>query len=490
MGTEQSDCSDPGAPKPRGGMRARDVVLAVMSDWRAGRHTARQSLDALMRRYRIAAGDVPLATEIALGVMRHRLTIEAVLQPALKAPWHRVGPTIQHILLIAAYQLIWLDAVPEYAAVNEAVEQAKREGGARGGAFVNAVLRGLLRHMRERRARPQAGGDERVCIRVDRDALCRFDVPILPDRSTDPCAFLSQAYSHPAELVGRWIAHYGADVAESICAAGASRPPTVLRPNRMRADASALAQRLTAEGFDAVVTADGMAVVIVAAAPSGGLFEGAAFAEGLFQPQDVTAMQAVRLADPQPGQVVVDLCAGVGTKATQAAELMQDRGRVIAADVDADKLERLRRNCDRLGLSCVEAMAADRVAEAVASVPSVDVILVDVPCSNTGVLGRRPEARYRFSARRLAGLLSAQAGLLDQAASIAGPTTRIVYSTCSIEPEENDEQVAAFRRRHAEWQIVHAELTLPRGDVPATDRRDGGYSAVLCRNLSGDGAPQ
>jgi len=206
-----------------------------------------------------------------------------------------------------------------------------------------------------------------------------------------------------------------------------------------------------------------------------------AFAEGLFQPQDVTAMQPVRALDLKPGGTLIDLCAGLGTKATQAAERMNDRGIVLAGDTDAAKLYRLQDNCNRLGIQSVRTVTADEIHTAASEIERIDAILVDAPCSNSGVYARRPEARYRFHERSLQGLVGIQTELLEQAAGLARTETRICYSTCSIEPEENVRVVEAFCRRNPKWRVLTEHQALPRYSSMPADWRDGGYYAVLTR---------
>lgn len=460
-------------------MGARDVAICVLADARAGRRTAKRSIDELLGRYTVRFEDVGLASELVWGVVRHRLTLEAVLQFVVTAKWERLSPTMQHVLLVAAYQLLCLDGVPAFAVIHEAVEQAKREGGRPAGGFVNAALRTLQRRLIGR-GQSAPGDDPRTCVRIGPQRTCRFDGPVLPDPTADRILYLSVATSHPTFLVERWTRAFGPAAAESLCRIGTCRPAAVLRPNRLRTDAAALAARLATEGCEVEVVGD-EAVVLINPPAVGPILAGSSFREGLFQPQDITAMHAVRLADPKPGAVVLDLCAGFGTKATQAAERMRDQGVVLASDSDSRKLKSLQRNCQRLGLTCVRPIAVDALDAAVAAEPRLDVILIDVPCSNTGVLARRPEARYRVSRRSLAALATAQRSLLERAASLARRETRLVYSTCSVEREENEAVVDSFRQGHREWRIVRMEKNLPQAGGRAAQWRDGGFVALLVR---------
>jgi len=206
-----------------------------------------------------------------------------------------------------------------------------------------------------------------------------------------------------------------------------------------------------------------------------------AFQQGLCQPQDPTAMTVVRLADPKPGQTIIDMCAAPGTKATLAAEYMGNQGIVLASDQTAEKLRLIEANCQRLGIHIVQTVQVDALASAASRLDRIETVLVDAPCSNSGVLARRPEARYRIDENALQRLAAAQIELLRRAAALARPGTRLVYSTCSIEREENEEVIQAFCREHRRWRLIESCLTLPRAGAEARSWCDGGFAAVLVR---------
>jgi 16S rRNA (cytosine967-C5)-methyltransferase len=461
------------------GMRARDVALCVLADARAGRQTAKRSLDDLISRYRIVSEDVALATELVWGVLRHRLTLTAVLEYVIAAKWRRLSRTLQHILLIGAYQLIWLDGVPDFAAINEAVEQAKREGGRRAGGFVNGVLRTLQRLIVERDARGRPDHPMR-CIVTGRDRYCRLAEAVFADPEDEAVAYLSAATSHPPQLVRRWINAFGDMTTRTICHADMLSPPIVLRVNRLRATAADAAERLGSDGCFADVVGE-HALVVRGPASFRAVLQSGAFRDGCVQPQDITSQAPVEALELAPGQIVLDLCAGRGTKATQAAECMRDRGRVIATDIDPHKLTAMHENARRLGIRCITIVEPGALRAELETVAHLDAVLVDAPCSNTGVLARRPDARYRFSARQLTALVEIQRGLLHEAAAMARDKTKLCYATCSIEREENEGVVEAFCREHGDWRLVASHRTFPSAGDELPAWRDGGYWAILQR---------
>lgn len=418
-----------------------------------------------------------MTLELVTGVVRHRLTLAAVLTHYTRHRWKRVSRRLQHVMMLGAYQILWLDSVPVFAAVNEAVNQAKVEGGARASQFVNAVLRQLERRIDQRRL-PSNEADPIRSIPIDRTTSCQLSDAILADPARRTIDYWSQATSHPAWLVSRWMDAYGPGRTAAICRSGMLRPPVFVRPNPLKTDTATLMSLLDEAGFVPQLTADGQSILIEHASL---LNDSPLLAAGLFQPQDPTAMQPVRNMKLRPGQTVLDLCAGLGTKTTQMVEAMQDEGRILATDLDEGRLASQAEVLRRQGYSSVEILPIGEIEARAASAAAPDWILVDAPCTNSGVLARRPEVRYRITIQSLLKLSQVQSGLLEQVARMAGPQTRIMYSTCSIDPEENEQVCARFLQAHADWQLVDSALTLPdAGDTPV-EWHDGGYWAVLAR---------
>jgi len=253
-----------------------------------------------------------------------------------------------------------------------------------------------------------------------------------------------------------------------------SRPSMILRTNRLRSDRQTVLDQLSAAGVAARPHANGLSVVLDRGVNLAALD---VFVRGLVQPQDATATAVCLRAAPAAGAAVLDFCAAPGTKTTHLAELMDNRGTVVAVDVSEDKLQRIIANTVRLGIDIVKTMLADKVA----SLPpaSFDLVLADVPCSNTGVLGRRAEARWHFSEHALGQLARDQRVLIALAANFVRPGGRLVYSTCSIEPEEGDQVAAHLTRVNPRMRLVEQELILPGGADDPAAWHDGGYVAVF-----------
>lgn len=388
--------------------------------------------------------DRRLAQELILGVLRWRTTLDWMI--ARKTGGRRQEGFVEDLLRLGLYQLFWLDRVPDHAVVNDTVQLARNARLTRQAGFVNAVLRSCLR--------------EREELRVALDAL----------RATDPAT----GWSHPEWLVRHWRETLDAPALLRLLEWNNTPPSVWARVNTLRTTPEALAARWTAEG-----------VVFrrrdVDWAPESIVFEleshpflptMPSFAEGGFYVQDPSTLLAVRELDPRPGEAVLDVCAAPGGKTTCCAQWMSDSGRIVAHDPEEARLDLLRENCVRLGVTCVEAVTMMPPEESV-----FDRILVDAPCSNTGVLRRRVESRWRLRAEELDALASRQFTILAEAALRLRPGGRLVYSTCSLEPVENRAVVDRFLA-----EVPGFRLDAERQLHPVTDAVDGAYVARMTRD--------
>jgi len=356
---------------------------------------------------RLSPKDADLVTALVLGVLRWRLRLDHALQSLLRHPLDRLPPRVRAILRMGAYQILFLERIPVYAAIHESVALAKRYGHPGTAALVNAVLR----------------------------RLAREGEPPVPE---DPMEALAIRHSHPRWLLDRWVARWGMVEAERMMAANNQTPPTFLRVNTLRTTPEEARRRLEAAG---VRTEPGSLPesLRVTSGPFGvrlGLVT-----EGWVYPQDEGAMVAARALDPQPGEVVVDACAAPGGKSTHLAALMENRGRVVACDVHPRKVEAIRRLAARTGATCVEARVLDarRLGDVLPG--EADRVLVDAPCTGLGVIRRRPEIRWRVAPDGPARAAELQRELLVGAARVLRPGGVLVYAVCSLEPEEGPDVV-------------------------------------------------
>ena len=459
-------------------MDSRELAFEALEKWRREDCYVREALAELSADVSVTPSDEALAAQIAMGVVRHKLTLHYIAGHFVAAKWNRLRPAVRQLLAMGVYQLLWLDRVPDYAAIGQTVEQARRHANDRTARLVNAVLRSVQRSVEQIRI-PLPEIDRADTLPVKNAEAVLFSGDIFPDpKQGKGVDFLSVTSSHPAFLVSRWLRQFGRDDTRHICRQGSMIPPLMVRPNRLRTDAAGLQQALHAEGVSSQPSADGSFLRIDKHAR---LVELAAFRAGLFQPQDPTSAWIVDQTRAGPDDKVLDMCAAPGTKTVLLGERMQNRGCIIATDRSPERLKLLMPNCTRLGIEIVRTCSVDEVDKRLGEIGGVDLILLDAPCSNTGVLSRRPEARYRVNLLSLLSLQTEQIRLLRGAASLAGTDTRIVYATCSIEPEEGELVVQQFVADHPEWRVDDQQRRLPRAGNSQSEWRDGGFFARLVR---------
>jgi len=449
---------------------ARDLAVEALRD-RAGNVTAH--LDRLLGSSMLPAVERALARELALGVVRRRETLRAVLRAFLSQPERKLPAPLEEVFFVAIYQMVFLDRVPDFAAVNEAVEQASRFRHRRQSGLVNGVLRAVARGFAK-----AVDGVPPLCVDVVPvgPASCRkADRPLFADPAAQPAEYLAAAFSLPPRLAERWIEARGSlEAAVALAAHANTRAANALRVNRLRADVPAVLDSLKAAGVQARAHENGVSVVLDENTHVGDL---GVFRDGWVQAQDPTASAVAAAAGPEPGMNVLDLCAAPGTKTTHLAELMGNRGSITAVDVSREKLQLIEDNCRRLGIDIVQTRLTTEVDQLQPA--SFDLALADVPCSNTGVLARRAEARWRFDELRLPNLVQKQCALAETAARFVRPGGRLVYSTCSLEPEECSRVTRELLRRVPGLSPTEERFVLPGGAEDPAHWHDGGYFAVF-----------
>jgi 16S rRNA (cytosine967-C5)-methyltransferase len=422
--------------------KPREIAVQALRQRESGPDYLENLLAAGLARTTLSPADRALAQELAYGVTRWQAALDWLIDQKTGG---RPQKTILRVLLrLGLYQLFWLDRVPDHAAVHETVELARQFGCGPQSGFVNAVLRGY--------AREKAATKQRL------EEL----------KTTDSATGLS----HPRWLVERWSNRWGADDTRHLLEWNNTPPATFARVNTLKTGAAALLERWKQEGVEATPFASDWA-------KAGMVFELTglgSFADGWFYVQDPSTLLAVSVLDPQPGEDILDLCAAPGGKTTLIAARMGNQGRVLAVDTDPERLKLLAQNCARLGVEIVEAHPAEVFQPKPAG---FDRILIDAPCSNTGVMRRRMDLRWRVRPAEITRLAAEQARLLAQAAAWLKPGGTLIYSTCSLEPEENSDQVKTFL---AVQPAFHLESE--RELLPFRDGVDGAYVARMTRKKS------
>jgi 16S rRNA (cytosine967-C5)-methyltransferase len=414
----------------------RAAALALLRRWEQGRAWADEMLHAELAHTKLSAADKKLLVELFYGVIRWRALLDWVI--ASRCREKTSTGDIAHLLRLGVYQILLLDRVPDHAAVHETVKLAPTTK--RG--FPNALLRRVTR--------------EKAQIQLSWEQLERDDP--------------ATAFSHPPFLVERWRKQFGAERTVALLEWNNQPPPIFARVNTLRATIEQLREELRRE--DVVVRDSAVHPLCLEIEPPGSIERLGSFQAGHFYVQDPSTLLAVDLLDPQPGEIILDACAAPGGKTTYIAQKMQNRGQVIAADASSRRLKLVTENAERLGVSIVGTQHS-----ALSTQHSFDRILVDAPCSNTGVLRRRVDLRWRIKESEIARLAKMQREILDRVAPALKPGGRLVYSTCSLETEENEQVVSAFLERHGDFHLVEK-----RTMFPAESNMDGAFVAVLARH--------
>jgi 16S rRNA (cytosine967-C5)-methyltransferase len=448
-------------------MTGRQIAYNVLNRWKPRSPHGSRLLDEAFSRAEIAPAERGLATELVHGVMRRRETLNSLLHPHVSRPLTQVEPGALTLLWLGAYQLAMLSGIPSYAVVNETTELARQAGKSQWTGFVNAVLRSLSRSVTDELAAAPAANA--LPLAPGRFRRLKEDVFPGPDKNW-PEYFIS-AFSFPRWLAGRWQTRYDRNELARLGFWFNAAAPLCLRCNRLRTTRDELLERLGEAGVKARTGTQPDAILLEETTFVQNL---PGFHEGLFAVQDESAIAAAALLDPQPGERVLDLCAAPGGKTTHLAALMRNDGRLLAADVDRQRLRRVDESCRRMGVSIVETRVVLRERLDFAG-ETFDRILLDAPCSNTGVLGKRPDARWRLTPNDIPELAEIQARLLQEASAHLAPGGLLVYSTCSIEPDENQAVVDRFLAEQSEFERLHERHHIP--GRPA----DGGYQVLLQR---------
>lgn len=390
-------------------------------------------------------------TRVVNGTLERMIELDHIIHSFSKVKVNKMKPVIRMILRSGVYQIKYMDAVPDSAVCNESVKLAGKRGFTGLKGFVNGVLRNVSRNL----------------AKVE-----------YPSREKDPEGYLSIRYSLPAWLAAQWIREYGLEKAEEIGEGFFTERPLCVRCNTSRISREELAERLRREGVE--VTPDEevpCALWLQGYDHVAGLPE---FREGLFYVQDLSSMRAVLWADPKEGDQVLDVCAAPGGKAIHVAEMLRGTGMVEARDLTDYKIGLLEENIRRAGLANIQAVKWDATLPDPEKEEKMDIVLADLPCSGLGVLGKKPDLRYKMTPEKEEELARLQQKILSVVQAYVKPGGTLVYSTCTIHRVENEENTRWFLENHPKFR-----LRKERQLLPGADRGDGFYIAVMEKESHG-----
>jgi 16S rRNA (cytosine967-C5)-methyltransferase len=446
---------------------ARTLALQVLLECQESTAFGPEILDKHLNWSNLSAPDRRLATQLVYGVLRRRGTLDALLKVAVTRRRDQVEPWLWEALHLGVYQLALLSHIPPHAAIYETVELAEFVGLPRGKGFLNGVLRKVASLLTEEIG-DQPAAD---AVPLEHGRYRRLTQAVFHDPKIHHVGYLAKGFSWPTWLAERWYKRFGWDECVRLGFWFAGPGPLYLRCNPLQTDRQTVLTALAEAGIKAEPGTHEQSIHLLEHAAIPAL---PGYWQGWFTVQDESAMSVASALNPSPGMRVLDLCAAPGGKTTHLAELMRNQGEILACDVDKERLVSVTEQCARLGITIV---APRLIAPSGPPLGPFDAALVDVPCSNTGVLGKRPEARWRLQPGDIPHLIRLQSMLLLQAYERVRPGGVIVYSTCSIEPEENQGVVEAVRKSLPDL-ILEEEVQSTPGQ-PA----DGGYRARLKRRV-------
>ncbi len=401
---------------------------------------------------------------LSIGTIRWLITIDEIIKSRYRGKFRKMRAIAKNALRVAVYQLVFAPETPQSAVINHATGGVKRRLSSNEAGIVNAVLRNLAREIPS--SSSELSVQQRIASLVNNPSL-------------------SVQYSHPQWLVDKWLATFGQEVTVSLLAANQTQPHFGVRPNPLVAKPSDVLATLSAAG---VSHRPSVCRDIVLVDRVSDILDSELFVEGALSIQDPGAGLVVQLLQPEEGSTVIDVCSAPGGKSIAAAQYMNNTGNISAWDVSEGRLQRVREAAARLHATCIQTEVHDGTTPLQTS---ADVVLLDAPCSGTGTISRKPDVKYSKSADTLVDLVALQRNLLHQASQWVKPGGVLLYSTCSIEPEENTENVAWFLSTHQEFELVDPAGRIPNDTIkgsclqtiPGIHDCDGAFAARMQKKL-------
>jgi 16S rRNA (cytosine967-C5)-methyltransferase len=414
---------------------ARALALQVLLDWqRTGTYPDQLLRNLFGKTPRMKPPDRALIYQLVYGVLRWQGKLDWIIKPFSKRPLEKLSPKTLAILRLGAFQIYFLSRIPVSAAVNESVKLAKSSQTPWAANFINAVLRSIDR------------GKEKISFPT-------------PD---SPLAYLTVKTSHPAWLVNHWLKNWGFEKTEALCDSNNQIPPLTLRVNTLKTDRQDLLQRLETQAARSEATSFSPLGIRVEE-PGQPMGQGELYRQGLFQIQDEASQLVAFMLDPQPGEKILDLCAGSGGKATHLAQLMNNQGTILAVDLHPKKIEDLLENSRRLGITNIQGTVGDALKESLfqKKTGAFDRILIDAPCSGWGVINRNPDLKWRLGPEDSPRLSQMQNKFLQNAGKWLKSKGVLVYCTCTLNREENQDLIHNFLTDHPDFKLENASAFLP-----------------------------
>lgn len=419
----------------------RDAAIRVLSEIdNEGKFS-----NKLLQQYsesELSKEDIRLLRELVYGVVENRMYIDKIIRSASSVKMKKIHPMILQILRLGVYQIGFMDRIPAHASINEAVKLAKKYGHKGTVGYVNGVLRRIEREREQHFSNDEPSSADDLAIR----------------------------YSHPDYLVKLWIEQFGFEFAKKLIVANNSRPLLSLRVNTLKTDREDLMGMLKKYNLELIkgeLSEDCVRVV-----NPENITETKEFKDGLFTIQDESSMMVTEIAGPIEGNTVLDVCSAPGGKATHIAQRMNNRGRVIARDLYAQKIKLVMENAERLGIEIIKGQVHDATEFDESLKDMVDICIVDAPCSGFGLLRRKPDIKFNRKSEDVESLIDIQSSILNVSSGYVKSGGKFIYSTCTLNIEENLNQVRKFLERNSQFKLKAIEL--PHGKI-ISETQESGY---------------
>jgi 16S rRNA (cytosine967-C5)-methyltransferase len=413
-------------------VNARETALIILDKVLSEKAYSNLALKQGLEYSNLSRVDKALVTEIVNGTLKNLIKLDYIVSQFVKMNTSKLDKHVENILRTGVYQIMYLDRIPDSAVCNEGSNMARKYSNEGTVKFVNGVLRNVSRNK---------------------------ETLQFPDKAKEPLKYLSVAYSHPLWIVEMWVKDFGFEFTEQLLAANNKVPNFTIRVNKLKTNKENLMKILEQEDIEygeGLYNKDALYIKGTSA-----IENKSSFRQGLYQIQDESSMLVGRVLDPKPGDLVLDICSAPGGKATHAAELMEDKGKIIARDVYQHKLDLIQQSCKRLGISIVETEIFDAKELDRKLMGKVDKVLLDAPCSGLGVLRRKPDMKLKKTPDNFDELNKLQQQMINKAAEYVKPQGVLVYSTCTINKIENIKVVEAFLKNREDFYLEDLSSYLP-----------------------------
>ncbi|SKC87220.1 16S rRNA (cytosine(967)-C(5))-methyltransferase RsmB [Maledivibacter halophilus] len=415
----------------------RRIALNILIDIEENKAFSNITINKYLRKSNVTALDRRFISQLVYGVLENKIYLDYIIKNLSKTKMKKIRIEILNILRLGLYQIIFLQKVPDSAAVNESVKLAKKVNFRLSG-FVNGILRSYLR----------------VKDRIS-----------FPNYDENPISFLSVKYSHPEWLVKKWLNDYGLEFTEKLLEANNKSPNLTVRANTLKISREALIKKLNEEGISCRKGNLAREALIVESM-NNSLDKLDSFNKGLFQVQDESSMLVSHILDPLEGEFIIDVCSAPGGKSTHIAQLMNNKGRILSRDIHRHKLDLVKANSRRLGITIIESEQYNALKLDDNLIGLADKVLVDAPCSGFGIIRRKPEIKYLKEPKDIIELSKLQIEILKVSSKYVKNGGILIYSTCTIQDEENEKIIRKFLEENGEFTLIDIKDDLPHNIRP------------------------